>query len=186
MEYASMNESTNKHIEIKLDSPSAVALLYQQHAAKIFTYIQQHVPSFEDAEDILVEVFVAALENAEIFTWEEKIQQAWLWRVTHNKMIDLYRRTKRSPTLPLSAFNEDAFEHDIVSPEQSSIRGEEDAQLHALIGQLSPLQQEILQLRFAYDLRSTQIASKIGKRDGTVRSILSRTLNQLRHLYEKQ
>jgi RNA polymerase sigma factor (sigma-70 family) len=176
----------HEHIEIKLDGPPVIAQLYQQHASKIFDYIHKHISSNEDAEDILVEVFVVALENAEIFTWEEKMQQAWLWRVTHNKVIDFYRRTKRKSDIPLSAFNEDAFEHDTASPEQASIRGEEDAQLHALIGQLSPLQQEVLQLRFAYDLKSMQIASQLGKRDGTIRSILSRTLNQLRHLYEKQ
>jgi RNA polymerase sigma factor (sigma-70 family) len=176
----------HEHIEINLDGPPVVAQLYQQYASKIFNYIRQHVPSFEDAEDILVEVFVVALENEEIFTWEEKIQQAWLWRVTHNKVVDFYRRTKRKSDIPLSAFNEEAFEHDSASPEQSSIRGEEDEQLHALIEKLSPLQQEVLQLRFAYDLKSTQIASQLGKRDGTVRSILSRTLNQLRNLYEKR
>jgi RNA polymerase sigma factor (sigma-70 family) len=175
----------HEHLKISLDDPPTVALLYQQHAAKILTYIRQHVSSFEDAEDILVEVFVAALENAEIFVWEEKTRQAWLWRVTHNKINDFYRRTKRKSAVPLSAFNEDAFAHAGASPEQSSIRGEEDAQLHALISNLSPLQQEVLQLRFAYDLRSAQIASQLGKRDGTIRSILSRTLNQLRHLYKK-
>jgi len=38
-----------------------LAHLYQQFAPKILDYVYRQVPSFQDAEDILIDVFVAAL-----------------------------------------------------------------------------------------------------------------------------
>ncbi|BCL80075.1 hypothetical protein ccbrp13_25400 [Ktedonobacteria bacterium brp13] len=45
---------------------------------------------------------------------------------------------------------------------------------------LKPLQQEILQLRFAYGMHSVEIGKRLNKNATTIRSILSRTLNTLR------
>ena len=39
-------------------SDSAISLLYQRHASALLTYLVLHTPSREDAEDILVEVFI--------------------------------------------------------------------------------------------------------------------------------
>jgi RNA polymerase sigma factor (sigma-70 family) len=64
-----------------------------------------------------------------------------------------------------------------------ALRTEEYARLHAALQQLSPLQREILTLRFVKNMRSAEVASVLGKSDGAVRMILSRTLNFLRTLY---
>jgi len=57
--------------------------------------------------------------------------------------------------------------------------------LHQHVQSLSALQQETLRLRFADNLRCAEIATRIGKREGAVRVLLSRTLNALRRLYER-
>jgi len=41
-----------------------IARLYELHATAIFAYLRRQTPSREDAEDILVEVFAAAVEYA--------------------------------------------------------------------------------------------------------------------------
>jgi DNA-directed RNA polymerase specialized sigma24 family protein len=48
------------------------------------------------------------------------------------------------------------------------------------------MQQRVLHLRFGEELRCAEIADKIGKREGSARSILSRTLTHLRDLYAKR
>ena len=161
----------------------SIAYCYQQYAPKIFDYIRKHVPSFEDAEDILVETFVAAFESEQFSLLAEQEQQAWLWRVAHNKVVDSYRRNRRH--VPLSIVEDALFEHDTNSPEQVSIQQEDDLYLRRLIQQLPPIQQQVLYLRFNDGLRCSQIASQLGKREGSIRSILSRTLNRLREMYKK-
>ena len=44
----------------------------------------------------------------------------------------------------------------------------------------------ILKLRFVNGLRSPEIASLVGKSETAVRSLLSRTLNQLRMFYGEE
>jgi RNA polymerase sigma-70 factor, ECF subfamily len=71
---------------VSCDSP--VARCYLSHAAGIFAYLRQQAASREEAEDILVEVFVAAIEFSEFDQLGEEEQVAWLWRVARNKAVD--------------------------------------------------------------------------------------------------
>src|SRR5215467_11768900 len=90
--------------------------LYQEVAFKVFTYLRKQVPAREDAEDILVDVFVTALEQEGFFSWSRQDQQAWLWRVAHNKTADFYRRQTRQRSVPLSLLTEAAFEQKGANP----------------------------------------------------------------------
>src|SRR5713101_10113266 len=78
-----------------------MALLYSKYAPGLLTYVRMRVPSPEDAEDLVVEVFVAALENAKFAALSEKEKQLWFWRVSRNKVIDDYRRAKTRKNVTL-------------------------------------------------------------------------------------
>lgn len=163
-----------------------LAQLYQQIAPKLLDYVSRQVSSSEDAEDILTEVFVAALESATFATLKQQDQQAWLWRVARNKVIDIYRRTQGANRFPLEYIDENLLEDTDLGPEQISIQQEEDSKLALLLKRLPPLQQRVLYLRFGENLRCAQIASQIGRRESSVRSLLSRAFNALRCLYYDQ
>lgn len=165
------------------DSP--VARLYEQHAPALFAYIRQKTASREDAEDILAQVFVAAIEYGDITQLSEKELAGWLWRVARNKVVDAYRRSRLRQGIDLDLFTELIYDEDERAPEQVSLKKEEYAQLHAHLEQLPPIQREALRLRFANDLRCAEIAEVLGKREGTVRVMLSRALNFLRGIYAK-
>ena len=160
-----------------------LAILYQRCAPTIFDYARKQLSSTEDAEDLLVEVFLAALEQPSVFGLTEQEQHAWLWRVAHNKVVDRYRRGSRQRQIPLGEAHQSIIDEQNDEPEQAALDREQEAYLQALIHTLSPMQQRVLQLRFGEELRSAEIAAKIGKREGSVRSLLSRTLNHLRGLY---
>jgi RNA polymerase sigma-70 factor (ECF subfamily) len=163
-----------------------LAHLYQQSAPKILDYVYRQVSSFQDAEDILIDVFVAALESASFASLTEQEQQAWLWRVARNKVVDTYRRARGTRRLPLRHIDEQLVEDAVPNPEQISIQQEEGGDLALLIERLSPLQQQVLYLRFGENLRCAQIAARTGKREGSIRSLLSRVLKLLRQHYHEQ
>lgn len=164
-------------------SQMQLELLYQQHAAKILKYVSRQVSSEQDAEDILIDAFVAALESEVFAALTAHEQQAWLWRVARNKVVDKYRRANVAQLANI----DDGIEEDPWNgPEQQSIRQEEDEHLALLLKDLSPLQQQVLYLRFGEDLRCAQIAAIVGKREGSIRSLLSRTFNLLRRTYHAQ
>src|SRR5260370_19010515 len=94
-----------RHVDTMLDEPG-IATLYQQYAPAIFAYLLQRMRFEEDAEDILVEVFLAALENEQFPLLPEKAQLTWLWRVAPKKMIDGYRRSVRRQRCTLHYISE--------------------------------------------------------------------------------
>ncbi|MDQ2714822.1 MAG: RNA polymerase sigma factor [Chloroflexota bacterium] len=163
---------------------SPVARLYELYAPAIFAYLRRHTSSREDAEDVLVEVFVAAVEAGNLANLGEKEQLAWLWRVARNKGVDAYRREKLRQGIDLDLFADMIFDDD-PAPEQAALLQEEYAHLRMHLEKLTPLQREALHLRFANDLRCSEIAEVLGKREGAIRVLLSRTLNFLRAIYAK-
>jgi RNA polymerase sigma factor (sigma-70 family) len=66
------------------------------------------------------------------------------------------------------------------------LQQEASALLRTYLERLSPGQRRAIQLRFAHGLRSSEIATIMGIREGSVRSLLARALNFLRAFYEKK
>src|SRR5713101_5119326 len=90
--------------------------LYTCFAATIFTYLSQQVPNEQDAEDLLLEVFLAALSNESLSSLPVQGQLAWLRRVARNKVVDRYRHVALLTLVPI----EEAMEtrDDALTPEQ--------------------------------------------------------------------
>src|SRR6266700_6481868 len=108
---------------------SPLAQLYEQNALIIFTYIQRRISVREDAEDILLEVFLAALENEELADLNAEKQKAWVLRVAHNKVIDHLRYYQRRDLVPLDDVTETLYSHDEKAPDMLLLEQEEYAQL---------------------------------------------------------
>jgi RNA polymerase sigma factor (sigma-70 family) len=128
-----------------------------------------HFTSVEDAEDLVVEVFMAALENAKFAALSEKEKQLWLWRVTRNKVIDTYRRAKTRQNVTLEHVADGLFEDEMAGPEYAALRQEVYMDLYVHLQSLPPLQQQILRMRFGQDLSCSEIATRLGKQENVVR-----------------
>ena len=165
---------------------SPAAILFHRHAPPLFAFLCQRTTSQEDAEDLLLEVFVAALERDGFSELSEGEQQKWLWRVARNKTIDNYRRSTSKAVLALEDVAGTLYADEELSPEQTALRQEEYARLRATLENLPAPQQEVLRLRFGDNLRCAEIATVMGKREGAVRMLLSRALNLLRTIYEQK
>ncbi len=173
----------NRHVA---QAEQEMALLFSKYAPGLLSYARMHTTSIEDAEDLVVEVFVAALEHAKFATLSEKEKQLWLWRVTRNKVIDAYRRAKTRQNVTLDHVAESLFEDEMASPEFTALRQEDYIDLYAHLQSLPPLQQQILRMRFGQELSCREIATTLGKQENVVRVTLSRSLNLLRNIYRRR
>lgn len=160
-----------------------MALLYRKYAPGLLTYVRMRLPSAEDAEDLVVEVFIAAIENTRFSVLTEKEKQMWLWRVTRNKVIDTYRRANIRQSVTLEHVAHDLFEDEAADPEYAALQQEDVVDLYAQVQNLPPFQQQILRMRFSQDLSCGEIATILGKSENVVRVTLSRSLNLLRKIY---
>ena len=160
--------------------------IYQRYAPALFAYLHRHAGVLEDTEDLLLEVFQAALERPGFERLGTKEQEAWLWCVARNKVADHHRRRVRRQGMSLELVPEDVYEQDEETPETLLLRQEMYARLRTSIQRLPVHQQEIVHLRFALGLRSAEIAAVLHKSEGAVRVTLSRALKLLRRIYENE
>ncbi len=179
------SESAARLSDGKNETPSA--RLYREHAAALFAYLRQRAATREEAEDLLLEVFLAALEHQQMLEDRSRERQrAWLRSVAAHKLIDYYRRRERRQPVRLEEIAETLYADDAFAPEQMALHREEDERLRILLQRLPGLQRQVIHLRFVYDLRVSEIADVLGKKEGAVRKLLSRALNLARTLYAEE
>ena len=164
--------------------PPDDAALFDRYGEIIFAYVRMHPIPNEDAEDITLEVFLAAYERANLSALNTVEQLAWLKRVARNKIVDHYRRIHRRPTIALDQFDEAIVDED-TGPDELVVQKETHGELHTYVKQLSPFQQQLLYLRYGAGLHCTEIAVLVNKRESAVRQLLSRTIRRLRSLYQQ-
>lgn len=173
-----------KHAKAR-DNETLLIALYEQHASAILIYLRRQGAQNEDAEDLLLEVFLAAMESSTILNIGGSEQRAWLQRVAHNKLVDHQRQTSRRRVVALDEATETLFDED-SAPEHVALRNENHTQLREHLATLPELQQEVLHLRFALGLRSREIAQMLNKSDDAIRALLSRAINVLRTIYNQK
>src|SRR5260370_16321152 len=135
--------------------------LYERFTLTIFTSICQHVSNKQDAEDLLVEVFVAALNNEALSSLPAERQLAWLMRVTRNKLVDRHRHFALLTLVPLELAGE--VEDSASTPEQAIEQQESYERLYRALEQLSPLQRELIWLRYTKRLPFSELPGILEK-----------------------
>lgn len=155
----------------------AFGALYDRYVDHVFRYAFYRVRPAEDAEDVTSETFRRALTAMPRFEPRRPFL-AFLYRIARNVIVDRARRER-----PRASF-EDAIEHpsDEVSPDDAALASDEALRLRAAIQKLTPLQQEIIVLRFIEGLSYEEVAAATGKNESTIRGIQMRALAALRDL----
>jgi RNA polymerase sigma-70 factor (ECF subfamily) len=156
--------------------------VYRRYAPQIFAYLLRHAPSPQDAEDLLLEVFLPVLEKLSTLDQDEQRLAAYLQTVARNKVADFYRKHGRQQFTPLEEIAETVYLHDELTPEQLVLTHEREASLRQAVSTLPELQQTILRLRFSHGLRCGEIAARLARSESSVRMMLSRALRSLRGL----
>jgi RNA polymerase sigma factor (sigma-70 family) len=64
-----------------------------KHRERLLSFIRNRVPTPEDAEDIVQDVFFRLLDSSDVAEPIENVA-AWLYRVARNRIIDWYRKKK--------------------------------------------------------------------------------------------
>jgi RNA polymerase sigma-70 factor (ECF subfamily) len=150
---------------------------------KVYAYLNYRVNRAQDAEDLTSSVFLKVVERLGKFQWRgEGSFAAWLFKITHDLVVDHYRQLPSSPqdigmedlpdTIPAA-----------LLPAGQTMQNEEFTHLKYWISQLSPRRQEIVTLKFYGGLRNAEIAQVLGLDEHTIASHLCRALNDLHQMY---
>ncbi len=164
-------------------SRQAFGELYRRYYAGIFGYTLNRVADVQLALDITSATFFKALNRIQRFRWRDIPFSAWLYRIATNEINDYYRK-KKHPLISLES-NPHCMEianpsDEITEAEEEMSRREEFLRLHKTLTGLPLKYQEVISLRFFEKKSIKDISQILGKKEGTVKSLLHRGLEQLR------
>jgi RNA polymerase sigma-70 factor, ECF subfamily len=151
--------------------------LYEKYLDAIFRYIYYRVNNHHEAEDLTETVFLKAWEALGSYRLSNVPFKAWLYRIAHNLVIDLYRTQKQEA--PLDGHT--GFSDDGQSPEEQVVWLERTEQLLAAMAGLDEDHRQVLSLRFINELSHAETAYIMNRSEGAVRVLQHRALNALRH-----
>ncbi len=178
------NESEKDLIRRAQKDPEAFGELYEQNYVRIFGYILRRIANIELAQDITSETFCKAFDKLGQFRWRNVPFSAWLYRIAGNEVANHYRQNGHHP-IPLDEIREPTT---IIDPPAEMIEAQDELSQHQdflhLQGKIARLPikyQEVMALRYFEEKKVSEIADILGKREGTVKSLLSRALEKLRN-----
>ncbi len=151
-----------------------IANLYDTHAESLRRYIFRRIGDYGIAEDMCNEVFVRMLESLSSYQERGLPIEAWMYRIAHDRIIDLYRWQRRHPSAPLTDF-------DVCVPTNHHI--ESDETFKSMLESLNDEQRQVLVLRFRDDLTFAEIAKALDRSEGAVKQLKRRGLQQLKEQY---
>jgi RNA polymerase sigma-70 factor (ECF subfamily) len=171
-------------------SPDAFARLYDQYYPKIFGYVLRRSANIEAAQDITSETFLKALGKLWQFRWRNVPFSSWLYKIATNEVNQYFRKVEYRKTVSLEELQERGLEllssHDpegeLIEAQEELKRHQDFLEIQAKIVQLPGKYQEVITLRFFEKKQIKEIAEILGKREGTIKSLLHRAVEKLREI----
>lgn len=149
--------------------------LYRHAYPGLLRYARRRLARREEADDAVSETFARACSRIGAFVWTGGGFNAWLFGILRNVVLEHQRRDRRGGQrlVPEVLVADD-------DPAEDLLMDEEAATVRAAFAQLSPEDQEVLELRVVGGLGADQVGTVVGKRAGAVRMAQSRALGRLR------
>lgn len=170
---------------VEVNRPALMAFLHSRIGA--------HLAKKTEADDILQDACLEAcrsLDKAPLDTWDPL---HWLFQICERKIIDAHRRhfasQKRDASREASLPDSDdggglanLLAASMTTPSAAFSRDQRQLRVLAALDTLPEEQREAIRLRYLVGLPSKEIAAKLGKTDGAIRVMLSRSLGKLQEM----
>lgn len=161
--------------------------LIQRYKSKIYTSIYMLVKDEFLAEDIFQDTFIKVIGTLKSGKYNEEGKfLPWVLRISHNLVIDHFRKSKRAPIIA----NSDGFDifevlgfHD-ESIEDKMVRDQTHKDLRTLIQKLPSDQKEVLIMRHYAEMSFKDIAEITNVSINTALGRMRYALNNLRKMLQ--
>jgi RNA polymerase sigma-70 factor, ECF subfamily len=174
-------------VERARTEPQAFGELYELYYSRILNYAYRRTLDVAVAEELTSNTFFNALRALPAYDNRGKFG-AWLYRIAGNE-IRLSWRAKRSRRKDDCGWREDFARVRIavdqaIPAEEAEEKMRQFARLHDALGRLPERYQTVLALRYFERMSYDEVADVLGKRIGTVKSLIHRGLERLKCQFE--
>ncbi|HEY4328096.1 MAG TPA: sigma-70 family RNA polymerase sigma factor [Phycisphaerae bacterium] len=182
-----MAESTEPADDIALmgaiarGDSQAFKMFYDRHSSAVYTLALRMLRNPQDAEQLLTDVFFEIWNARDRYDQDRAAPLTYLMRLTRSRGIDRLRR--KGPVTGISldpaAGIDVAVSDAAVSPIEAD---EERGRVSSALGALDPDHRRVIECAYYDGLSHAQIAERLGKPLGTVKSSIRLGLAKLRDL----
>ncbi len=158
---------------------------YKKYKYSLLTVVKRKAKNKKDAEDIVQETFISALNSLPNFEFRSTLF-SWLCSIAHHETVDYYRRQKLKTIL----FSKFPFLQDwadqALGPEKECLKDELKDEIKNVLGQLSEGYERILRLKYIEGLSTETIGKRLKITTKAVESRLYRARKKFKSLWQKQ
>lgn len=179
-----MADYTDEHIaqEVQDGNAQRFGLLVERYEAKLLRYAKKFLFGYEDAEDLVQEVFIKAYANIRGFDVKRSFN-SWIYRIAHNQYINAIKKRGREP---LSFFAPDTLFPHPVSTERADKEINETelrTMMESCLDKLDAKYREPLVLYYYEEMDYQEIAEVMHIPRATVGIRLKRAKGLLQKIY---
>ncbi|HEY2327090.1 MAG TPA: sigma-70 family RNA polymerase sigma factor [Gaiellaceae bacterium] len=160
---------------------SALAELYDRYGGPAYSLSRHVLRDRSLAEDAVQEAFLAVWRGADRFVPERSKAATWIMTLVHRRAVDLVRREQRRRTEPIGDI--ESVDCEPSAAEAVWLRLERENVQQAL-RRLPDHQRETLELAYYGGFTQSELAVRLGRPLGTIKSQMHAALANLRELVE--
>lgn len=166
----------------------ALSQLIERHQQRVYSFIYSKVMDRDVTEDIFQDTFIKVINTLKKGSYNEEGKfLPWVMRISHNLIIDHFRRNTRMPKFE----NNDDFNiFSVLSDselniEKRIIKNQVEEDVRKLIEELPEDQKEVLVMRIYKDMSFKEISEQTGVSINTALGRMRYALINLRKVIEK-
>ena len=168
------NELKKLFIEIKLDNKTSFEQLYQKYSSLVYGIAFSILKNKEDSEDVVQNVFSKLYKMNKEKLPSDK-ETSWLYTLSKNEAISLYRKKKENLVL------DNMYE---IEENNNEIDESIDIlEFNRLISTLNEKEKQIISLKIISNLSFDEIAKLLGEPTGTIKWRYYKSLHSLKLLF---
>ncbi|MDG1791338.1 MAG: sigma-70 family RNA polymerase sigma factor [Flavobacteriaceae bacterium] len=166
----------------------AISVLITRHKQKIYSFIYSKVFDRYVSEDIFQDTFIKVIKTLKRGAYNEEGKFIpWVMRISHNLVIDHFRKNNRMPKFENNSdFNIFSVLHDgSLNAEKTMIKEQVEGDLKKIIQELPDDQKEVLLMRIYKEMSFKDISEKTGVSINTALGRMRYALINLRKVIDK-
>jgi len=166
----------------------ALEILITRHKQKVYSFIYSKVYDRDVTEDIFQDTFIKVIKTLKRGAYNEEGKfLPWVMRISHNLVIDYFRKNNRMPkfdnTGEFSIFS--VLSDTTLNAEKQIIKDQVENDVRRLVEELPEDQKEVLLMRIYDDLSFKEISDKTGVSINTALGRMRYALINLRKIIDK-
>jgi len=167
---------------------NALSVLIKRHKQKIYSFIYSKVFDRDITEDIFQDAFIKVIRNLKLGKYNEEGKfLPWVMRISHNLVIDHFRRNNRMPKFDnsgeFSIFS--VLGDPALNAEKRLIKEQVECDVRRLIEELPLDQKDVLIMRMYKEMSFKEISERTGVSINTALGRMRYALINLRKVIDQ-